>query len=143
MRIRHVNNILLYGGTMHSDFIMVVEDDEDLRELYVDALKTREFKVQAYLSTKEALEEISDDPRKYQLVISDVMMKEMNGSILANKIKEINKDIKVILISGFDYKAMDLSHSHYDKFIQIPVTMAELLSTVNTVLEMPAQIHAK
>ncbi len=121
---------------MVSDLIMVVEDDGDLRQLYVDALKMKGFKVQAYSSTREALDEISDDPRKYRLVISDVMMKQMNGSILANKIKEINKDIRVILISGFNFKGMDLSHSHYDNFIQIPVTLSELLSIVNQVLEM-------
>jgi DNA-binding NtrC family response regulator len=135
--------IFIQGENMRSDFIMVGEDDEDLRQLYVDALRVKGFKVQAYSSTAEALNEIRDDPRKYQLVISDVMMEHMNGSILANKIKEINRDIKVILISGFDYKAMDLSHSHYDKFIQIPVTMSELLSTVNEVLEMSLQVEIK
>src|SRR6266540_3126159 len=113
---------------MVSDLIMVVEDDGDLRQLYVDALKMKGFKVQAYSSTREALDEISDDPRKYRLVISDVM-KQTNGSILANKIKEINKDIRVILISGIQYKGMDLSHSHYDKFVQIPVTLSEFVST--------------
>jgi hypothetical protein len=49
----------------------------------------------------------------------------------------------VILISGFDYKAMDLSHSHYDKFVQIPVTLLELLSTVKEVLDMSPQIEIK
>jgi DNA-binding NtrC family response regulator len=136
-------NVLLHGEIMPSDLIMVVDDDEDLRQLYVDALTMKGFKVQAYSSTIEALDEISEDPRKYQLVLSDIMMKQMNGSILANKIKAINKDIKVILISGFDYKGMDLSHSHYDKFIQIPVTMSELLSTVNEVLEMSLQVEIK
>lgn len=121
---------------MTSDLIMVVEHDEDLRQLYVDALKMNGFKVQAFSSTKEALDEISEDPRKYRLVISD-LMKQMSGSILANKIKEINKDTKVILISGFQYKGMDLSHSHYDKFVQIPVTLSEFVSTVKEVLEMP------
>jgi DNA-binding NtrC family response regulator len=121
---------------MLSDLIMVVEDDGDLRQLYVDALKMKGFKVQAYPSTREALDEISDDPRKYRLVISDLKMEQMNGPILANKIKEINKDIRVILISGFYYKGMDLSHSHHDKFVQIPVTLSELLSIVNQVLEM-------
>ena len=91
---------------MRSDLIMVVDDDEDLRHLYVDALKTKGFKVQSYSNTREALDEIRDDPRKYGLVISDVMMKQMNGPIFANKIKEINREIKVILISGFDYKTM-------------------------------------
>ena len=108
---------------MRSDLIMVVDDDEDLRHLYVDALKTKGFKVQSYSNTREALDEIRDDPRKYRLVISDVMMKQMNGPIFANKIKEINREMKVILISGFDYNTMDLSHSHYDKFVQIPVTL--------------------
>lgn len=67
----------------------------------------------------------------------------MNGSILANKIKEINRDIKVILISGFDYNGLDLSHSHYDRFVQIPVTMSELVITVNEVLEMSPHVEIK
>jgi DNA-binding NtrC family response regulator len=128
---------------MRSDLIMVVEDDNDLRELYVTALEMKGFNVQSYSSTRKALDEIIDDPRKYRLVISDVMMEHMNGSILANKIKEINRDIKVILVSGFDYKAMDLSHSHYDKFVQIPVTLLELLSAVREVLDMSPQIEIK
>ena len=52
---------------MHSDLIMVVDDDEDLRHPYVQALKLKGFKVQAYSNTSEALEEIRDDPRKYRL----------------------------------------------------------------------------
>ncbi len=56
---------------MRSDLIMVV-DDEDLRHLHVDALKMKGFKVQSYSNTREALDEIRDDPRKYRLVISDV-----------------------------------------------------------------------
>ena len=128
---------------MVSDFIMVVEDDADLRELYVDSLKTKEFNIQSYSNGKDALDEISDDPRKYRLVISDVMMKHMNGGTLANKIKEINDEIRVILISGFDYSGMDLSHSHFDRFIQIPVTMSELLATVNEVLHTASQVEVK
>jgi DNA-binding NtrC family response regulator len=128
---------------MRSDLIMVVEDDNDLRELYVTALEMKGFNVQSYSSTRKALDEIIDDPRKYRLVISDVMMEHMNGSILANKIKEINIAIKVILVSGFDYKAMDLSHSHYDKFVQIPVTLLELMSAVREVLDMSPQIEIK
>ena len=79
--------------------------------------------------------------RKYRLVISDVMMKQINGPIFANKIKEINREMKVILISGFDYKTMDLSHGRYDKFIQIPVTLWELFSAVNEVLEIPPSVE--
>ena len=45
-------------------------------------------------------------------------------------------------ISGFDYKTMDLSHSHYDKFVQIPVTLWELFSTVNEVLETPPYVES-
>ena len=74
-RIRNVKYIYLRRKKMRSDLIMVVDDDEDLRHLYVDALKTKGFKVQSYSNTREALDEIRDDPRKYRLVISDVMMK--------------------------------------------------------------------
>ena len=120
---------------------MVVDDDEDIRHPYLQASQLKGFKVQAYSNTGEALEEIRDDPRKYRLVISDVMMKQMNGPIFANKIKEINRDMKMILISGFDYKAMDLSHTRYDKFVQIPITIWELFSAVNEVLEIPPLVE--
>jgi DNA-binding NtrC family response regulator len=133
--------IFTSGEKMRSDLIMVV-DDEDLRHLYVDALKTKGFKVQSYSNTREALDEIRDDPRKYRIVISDVIMKQMNGPIFANKIKEINREMKVILISGFDYKSTDLSHSRYDKFVQIPVTLWELFSASNEALEIPPHVES-
>ena len=135
-------NTVTLGEKMRSDLIMVVDDDEDLRHLYVDALKTKGFKVQSYSNTREALDEIIDDPRKYRLVISDVMMKQLNGPAFANKIKEINREMKVILISGFNYKTMDLSHSRYDKFVQIPVTLWEFFSAVNEVLEIPPELES-
>jgi two-component system cell cycle sensor histidine kinase/response regulator CckA len=128
---------------MPSELIMVVDDNTDLRELYADSLKSEGFNVRAFSGTKEALNEITNVPRSYRLVISDVMMEYMNGATLASKIKEINSDIKVILISGFDYSDMDLSHSHYDKFIQIPVTMSEFLSAVNYVLQMSTQVELR
>ena len=68
-------------------------------------------------------------------------MKQMNGPIFANKIKEINREMKVILISGFDYNTMDLSHSRYDKFVQIPVTLWELFYAVNEVLEIHSSVE--
>ena len=46
----------------------------------------------------------------------------------------------MILISGFDYNTMDLSHSHYDKFVQIPVTLWTF-SSVNEVLEIPPPVE--
>jgi hypothetical protein len=59
------------------------------------------------------------------------------------KVKEINNNIKVILVSGFDYSCMDLSHSHYDRFIQIPITMSELLSTVDEVLQTSPEVELR
>jgi DNA-binding NtrC family response regulator len=128
---------------MPSELIMVVDDDTDLRELYADSLKSEGFNVRAFSGTKEALDEITNVPTSYRLVISVVMMEFMNGATLANKIKEINKDMGVILVSGFDYDGMDLSHSHYDKFIQIPVTMSELLSSVNEVLKLSQNMELR
>ena len=124
---------------MPPNLIMVIDDDADLRDLYVESLKSKGLRVKGSSDPKIALDEISDEPQKYSLVISDVMMAAMNGSILANKVKEINNDIKVILVSGFDYSGMDLSHCHYDRFIQIPITISEFMSTVNKVLQVLPQ----
>jgi DNA-binding NtrC family response regulator len=77
--------ILAERDIMPSNLIMVIDDDEDLRDLYVESLKSKGLRVKGSSDAKVALDEISDEPQKYSLVISDIMMAAMNGSILANK----------------------------------------------------------
>ena len=72
-----------------------VEDETDLTQLYRDALSDAGH-VDAYSRFQE-------DPDRYDAVISDVRMERMSGVQLANKLKEVNKDVQIFLMSAFEF----------------------------------------
>ncbi|HOX93455.1 MAG TPA: response regulator [Syntrophales bacterium] len=88
--------------------ILVVDDDSALRGMIVDALKqTGDFGIQEAGDGAEALKALKSD--LYDLVISDVQMPNMTGMELLSKIREINPNIYVIMITAFPSVGLSVS----------------------------------
>ena len=79
--------------------IVIVEDEEDIQE-YLKAQLSSDFKIRTYPNGKVALNEILKN--KPDLVISDIMMPEMDGTTLCTKLKtNINtNDVPIILLTA-------------------------------------------
>lgn len=79
--------------------IVIVEDEEDIQE-YLKAQLSSDFKIRTYPNGKVALNEILKN--KPDLVISDIMMPEMDGTTLCAKLKSnINtNDVPIILLTA-------------------------------------------
>ena len=67
-----------------------------------------------------ALEEIELRPDEFAAVLVD---KTSQTGDFAKNVKSINPSTKVILTSGYSYLDFDISHSDYDRFLQLPVTI--------------------
>ncbi len=52
----------------------------------------------------------------------------------AREVKAVTKNIKVILTSGYNLSAVDITKDGYDKFLQLPVKLSTLVSTVKEML---------
>lgn len=55
-------------------------------------------------------------------------------SKIAKQVKAANENIKVVLISGYNFSAVDVSKDGYDSFLQLPVKLSTLVSTVKEML---------
>jgi len=115
--------------------ILVVDDDQSIRDTLSNYLKRQEYNVYSAENGMEALEiskKINPD-----LIITDVRMPEMDGLELLNKVKEIDTHIQVIMISAFDdmqstVKAMQ--SGAYD-YIEKPLEIDKLKLRIKRALE--------
>ena len=83
--------------------ILLVEDDSNLRRLYMMALKSDRFNVSVCCNGVEALDWLKQNTPK--LIISDIMMPRMSGYELAEATRSLRpdlKDVPIIFLTAFD-----------------------------------------
>ncbi len=78
--------------------ILIVDDEESISKSLARYFKMEDYKVESTTSPIKALEMIHKE--NYMIVISDIMMPEMNGVEMLKKIKEFNGMIQVIMMTG-------------------------------------------
>jgi len=115
--------------------ILVIDDDEDILNLFGDFLKKEGYDVNSFLDPLKALEEIHRRPQRYSIIITDVRMPGISGIELIRRICKINHDIKVIIISAFELNGEDLRNIRYDNFMEKPVHMRYLAQTIEKILK--------
>ncbi len=115
--------------------VAFIDDDEVLRAANVQALMLAGLTVAAYGSAEAALAEL--DAAFPGVVVSDVRMPRMDGLTLFHKLKRLDGDLPVILITGHGDIAMAVEamrEGAYD-FVAKPYPMDRLLSAVRHALE--------
>lgn len=112
--------------------IVVVDDEPDLVDLFSEALSSYGYEVSAFTDPVVALEDLKKNPNKYSLLITDFGMKKMNGCELGIKVKELNNNIQIILVTA--YENIDgniLNFEHINK----PITIQILIEKVKDYLK--------
>lgn len=112
--------------------IMVVDDEENIRLLYKEELEDEGYKIAAAASGEEALEVLPEV--KPDLVVMDIKMPGISGVETLIKIKEIDKNIPVILCSAYgDYK-QDFTTWASDAYVVKSTSLDELKKAILEVL---------
>ena len=88
------------------DRVLVVEDDANVRGFLVEALRSFNCTIFVPESVEEALEMAKESINTIDLLISDVVMPNMSGPVLAEKIKRLRPGIKVLFVSGYTESAL-------------------------------------
>lgn len=78
--------------------ILIVEDEETLNELFTTVLTNQGYQIEKAYHGREALEIFAN--RKIDLVITDIMMPEMNGLTLVRSLRSFNKELPILIISA-------------------------------------------
>jgi DNA-binding NtrC family response regulator len=128
--------------TSPSNSVVIVNDNTDLLNLFKEALDLQEIETYTFTDPSLALKKIKADPDQFSLIIinyaSQLKNQSKGSGKFANEAKAINKNIKVMLTSGFNFSAVDISKEGYDKFLQLPVKLSTLVSMVKEILNREA-----
>jgi two-component system cell cycle sensor histidine kinase/response regulator CckA len=125
--VRSTNTDLTGHGT-----ILLVEDEEGLRALNARGLKSRGYTVIEAGNGVEALEELGKQGGEVDLVVSDVVMPEMDGPTLLIELRKRKPDIKIIFVSGYAEEAFEksLPDPNQFEFLPKPFTLKQLVAKV-------------
>jgi CheY-like chemotaxis protein len=114
--------------------LFVIDDDPDIVYVLKHGLQKNGFLVDAFTNPEEALRSFESNPHDLCLVVSDVRMPGLSGIQLARKVKQINPDIKVVLMTAFEIKDNEFSKvfpsTQVDGFVQKPISIAELTNKI-------------
>jgi two-component system cell cycle sensor histidine kinase/response regulator CckA len=118
--------------------LLVVDDDRDTVRVLALSLLKYGFLVDAFSNPQDALQEIKSNPESYSLVLSDGWMPSISGLQLAKIVKEVNPNVKVLLLTGSkirDDEVSDVSPpTKVDGVIQKPVSIGKLTDTILSLL---------
>ena len=81
--------------------ILVVDDEERSVSIMKTILERLGYNVTAMTSSLKALELFKQDPSRYDLLLTDLIMPQLTGDKLASEVLKIRPEISVILTSGF------------------------------------------
>jgi two-component system cell cycle sensor histidine kinase/response regulator CckA len=112
--------------------VLLVEDEEAVRAFGARALASRGYTVLEAESGVEALRVVEENEGKIDLVVSDVVMPEMDGPTMFGELRKRGIKCKVIFVSGYaeDAFAKNLPEGEDFGFLPKPFTLKQLIETV-------------
>jgi two-component system cell cycle sensor histidine kinase/response regulator CckA len=112
--------------------ILLVEDEEGLRSLNARGLRSRGYSVLEAENGIEALEVLEEQDGKVDLVVSDVVMPEMDGPTLLKEMRARNPQLKIIFVSGYAEDAFEKSLPANEQFAFLakPFALSALVAKV-------------
>lgn len=116
--------------------ILLVEDEDPVRAVNARALSARGYTVLEAASGVEAMEIIEQRGAPVDLVVSDVVMPEMDGPTLLGELRKLYPDLKVIFVSGYAEEAFrkNLPEGEEFNFLPKPFSLRQLVETVKQVI---------
>ena len=114
--------------------ILLAEDDNDMRRFLARALTKAGYEVVSFDNGKAAYDRLREEP--FELLLTDIVMPEMDGIELARRASELDPDIKIMFITGFAAVALnsDSEAPKNAKVLSKPVHLRELVNEVNKML---------
>jgi DNA-binding NtrC family response regulator len=118
--------------------LLVVDDESDIVQVLKLGLLQNRFLVNAITNPEEALQSFKSNAKSYCLVLSDVRMTGLSGIQLAKRVKEINPNVKTVLMTAFEIRDSEFSKvfssSQVDGFVQKPVGIKDLTNKILSII---------
>jgi signal transduction histidine kinase/ActR/RegA family two-component response regulator len=128
-------------SALATETILLVEDEEMVRNLTYELLREQGYQVLVAANGEEAIRICYErGTEQIDLMLTDVVMPEMNGRRLAETVCAVQPNMKVVYMSGYTDDAI-VHHGVLEpgtNFIEKPFTAETLLTTIREVIEKPA-----
>jgi response regulator RpfG family c-di-GMP phosphodiesterase len=115
--------------------VLIVDDEEELAVLYEQFVRTIGYDAVSFTNPLLALEHYKQSVGKYSLIITDLRMPGMCGLELANRIRELDSNVKIFLITAFDIADIEskwaVGTAKIDKVLQKPIKFPLLKKTID------------
>jgi PAS domain S-box-containing protein len=120
-----------------SGTLLIVDDEELVLDVGVNMLAKLGYTVLKARNGTEAVNIFEANKDKIKMVLLDIIMPDMGGGEVYDKIKSINPEVKVLLSSGYsvDGQAIELLERGCDGFMQKPFTMEELSRKITQIMK--------
>lgn len=117
--------------------ILVVDDDEMMREFVKELLKINDFKITEASNGKAGLKEFRENTP--DLVITDIIMPEMEGISFIRELRSYNKDVPIIAMTGNVHGRMEefldiSSKLGADEILRKPIKSQQFLDAINKLI---------
>lgn len=119
----------------HGELILVVDDEDQIREMTKKTLETHGYRVITAKDGKEAIELYTQNREEIKLVLMDLMMPVMGGSMSIRELRKANPEVKIIAVSGLTQKdkIAKVDEILVQAFLTKPYTAEKLLNTIHEV----------
>jgi two-component system, cell cycle sensor histidine kinase and response regulator CckA len=123
-----------------SETILLVEDEDSVRQLVRETLESRGYRVLEAANGNAGLEVVARHPDPIHLVITDIVMPGLSGQELVEQLIPMRPGIKALYLSGYAQDAFSSSSAAEapKAFLQKPFTLQSLARKVREVLGTPA-----
>jgi len=133
----------VYLPAKRSASILLVEDEPDFRDLLLEGLQGAGYQVLVGENGVDAVHVASQSSAAIDLLLTDVIMPQMNGPELAQCLREIHPALKVLYMSGYTDDKLQIVASDRDvALLQKPFRMHDLLHKLQQVLQYPDAVKA-
>lgn len=121
----------------HHERILLIDDDRQLLEATKRMLDRLDYDTDAFSDPQEAVAYVKANSTHYDLVITDLTMPNMTGTMVSKEIKRIDPNVPIILSSGFNHgmDKDDLSEAGITQFLQKPANLRTLGDAVRRALK--------
>ncbi|AWK84819.1 hybrid sensor histidine kinase/response regulator [Azospirillum thermophilum] len=115
--------------------ILLVEDEDAVRVFSARALRNKGYQVLEAKNGEAALQQIESNGSRIDLLITDVVMPQMDGPTLARHVRRLRPDMRVIFISGYaEDRLGDIDGVEVAHFLPKPFSLKQLASKVKEVI---------
>jgi len=122
------------NGASHSEPVLIVEDEEAVRELAAEFMKSAGYKVLTAGDGQEAIA-VAERAGPIRVLITDIVMPNMRGPELAKRLKATRKNLKIIYMSGYlEFNKAGEEFLEGSYFLQKPFTRDSLVRKVEEAL---------